>query len=599
VNYTHWFTAEAFLKQSNQLWAVRVEDSEKAVAGLTVGLSGSISGNLVLTDATTKPTELFPLSYDDIKEFEAKIDYTLPAGTGPGELDNPANNLFDQDVYHFYGVGPGPYYNDVSVAVVNAEDWTTLTELRNELSEAFTQDDINTIAEKYYNGDPGTPATTGSSGSPAIDYLSNSLVKFDVIIPPVAPSVDWTINTGTLNNLTNFENGPTEADEALLLVYNNFGDAVESYIFSNDPEKRDFAGNKMFGPDLVNGRSELIFFFIGHNTDVSAGIPLVTTRRTYLGGADELTGDIPGTGLNDLTGEILTQWIDKFSNPEEIEIDILLDANYPDVVKRQLDDLCRNVRRDCFAILNVPLNTVLNPSNFRKIANPYTTMRNYVANELNINSSYSCIYGNWLKIYDRFAEKERWVPATGFCGAVMAFTDFSDAQWFAPAGLNRGIISNVIDVAVNPNKGQRDILYYNRINPIINSQGEGIVIFGQKTLQSKASAFDRINVRRLFLYLQKRIRKMARYFLFEFNDEFTRARFRGIVNPFLASVQARRGVTDFLVVCDTTNNTPQIIDTNQFNAEILIKPNRVAEFINLTFTAVATGVDFSEVVERA
>jgi len=203
-----------------------------------------------------------------------------------------------------------------------------------------------------------------------------------------------------------------------------------------------------------------------------------------------------------------------------------------------------------------------------------------------------------MKIFDRFAEVERWVPASGFAAGVMAFTDFSDASWFAPAGLNRGIISNVIDIAVNPNKGQRDILYYNRINPIVNFVGEGIVIWGQKTLQSTASAFDRINVRRLFLFLEKSIKKAARAFLFEFNDAFTRSRFRGLVNPFLSQVQARRGVTDFLVVADESNNPPEVIDANEFNAEILIKPNRVIEFIRLTFTAVGTGVEFTEVVER-
>jgi phage tail sheath protein FI len=242
---------------------------------------------------------------------------------------------------------------------------------------------------------------------------------------------------------------------------------------------------------------------------------------------------------------------------------------------------------------------MLNTANKRPISAPYTAMKNYVANTLNINSSYSAIYGNYFKIFDRFAEKERWVPVSGFCAAVMAFTDFNDAQWFAPAGLNRGIISNVIDVAVNPNKGQRDVLYYNRINPVVKFQGEGIVIWGQKTLQSKASAFDRINVRRLFLHLEKSVTKMARNFLFEFNDDNTRARFRGTVSPFLADIKARRGVYDYLVVCDESNNTPLVIDSNEFRAEILVKPTRVAEFIKLTFTAVGTGVNFDEVVERS
>ncbi len=424
------------------------------------------------------------------------------------------------------------------------------------------------------------------------------MIKYEVMTPPVAPSTDWFVDRSMLNIVTAFENGPTTPDEAVLIVFDEFDNVVESYVFSNDPEKRDTLGNMMFGPQLVNGNSGLIYFFIGGDPEGAAGITMVSTRKTYLGGADELTGDIPGTGLNDLTGEILTQWQEQFSSTEDIEVDLLLDPDYNDSIKRYLDQLSSTIRKDCFAILNVPMSYMLNVTNFRPIAQPYLTMKNYVANILNINSSYSAIYGNYFKIFDRFAEKERWVPASGFCAAVMAFTDFNDAQWFAPAGLNRGIISNVIDVAVNPNKAQRDVLYYNRINPIVKFQGEGIVIFGQKTLQAKASAFDRINVRRLFLHMEKSITKMARYSLFEQNDDFTRTRFRGIVTPFLADIKARRGVTDYLVVCDETNNTPDTIDHNEMHAEILVKPTRVVEFIKLTFTAVATGVEFSEVVVR-
>lgn len=598
VGYTHWFTAEAFLKASNQLRVIRVEDDTLDVAGLTIGTSSSAGGSVVLTEDTTKKVESFPLAYNDIKEHEAKKDYTLPDGSGTGELDNSANDLFDQDIYHFYGVGPGSYYEDVSVAVVNTTDWNLLIDLKTELVEAFSQEDINAIAQKYYNGESGSAATTGSSGVPANDYLSNSLIKYDVITPPATGATAWEIDNVMLDTITNFENGPDELDEGVLLVWNEFGDNIESYVFSHTEDKRDALGNLMFGPDLVNGNSNYIYFFIANTRTAAGSTSVVTSRRTYLGGASALTGETPGTGLADLTGEMQTQLIKNFDNPEQFEVDLLLDAAYPDVIKRTLDDLCKNTRKDCFAILNVPLNTVLNTSTFREIAAPYTKMKNYVANTLNINSSYSAIYGNWLKIFDRFSEVERWVPATGFVGATMVRTDFSDAQWFAPAGLNRGILENVIDLAVNPNKGQRDILYYNRINPIVDFVGEGIVIWGQKTLQSKASAFDRINVRRLFLYLEKRIRKMARYYVFEFNDDFTRSRFRSTVNPFLSTVQARRGITDFLVVCDETNNPPAVIDANEFNAEILVKPNRVAEFIRLTFTAVGTGIDFTEVVER-
>ena len=368
---------------------------------------------------------------------------------------------------------------------------------------------------------------------------------------------------------------------------------------TNIYNKQDALGNNMFGPTLVNGNDDNLYFFIGNDEVGASGIQLVSTRKTYLGGAASLTGEILGTGLGDLTGEIETAWTENFTNSEELSIDILIDPDYPDVIKMYMNQIASQLRKDCVAILSMPIQYLLNPSNKRPITAPFKAMSNYVANILNINSSYSAIYGNYFKIFDRFAQKERWVPVAGFISAAIAYTDFNDAQWWAVAGINRGIISNVIDVAVNPNKAQRDLIYYNGINPIVKFQNEGIVIYGQKTLQSAATAFNRLNVRRLFLYIEKSVSQMAKSFLFEFNDDFTRTRFRGTINPFLADVKARRGVYDYLVVCDNTNNTPYIIDTNQFVGNILIKPARVAEFLNLQFTAVATGVEFSEIVVKS
>lgn len=578
VNYTHWFTAETFLKQSNQLVAVRVEDSSRQVAGLTVGTLTTIAGSVVDAIATTKATSAFPLDYVDIAAHEA--------------VDTSGGNLLTEEAYHFYGVGPGTFYEKIAVTVVNKEDFDQLINLKGELAEAADTDAINAIAEKYYNGVAATTA------APAQDYLSNSLVKYDVFTPPATGGTDWYVDKSYLYNITAFEHGPAEDDEAVLIVWDEFGEPSESYLFSNIVDKKDAIGNNMFGPKMVNANSKNIYFFIGADETGAAGITLVSTRKTFLGGADEITGIKPGTSMADLTGEILTAWQDHFTNPEDLEVDLLIDPDYPDAVKRYIDQIAKEIRRDCFAVLSMPLQYMLNPTNKRPIAAPFTAMKDYVRNVLLINSTYSAIYGNYFKIYDRFAEKERWVPAAGFAAATIAYTDFTDAQWFAPAGINRGIISNVIDIAVNPNKGQRDVLYYDRINPIVKFQGEGIVIWGQKTLTSKASAFDRINVRRLFLHLEKSITKMARAFLFEFNDDFTRTAFRGTVNPFLSGVKARRGVYDYLVVCDETNNPPEVIDQNEFRAEILVKPTRVAEFINLTFTAVATGVEFSEVVQK-
>ena len=314
--------------------------------------------------------------------------------------------------------------------------------------------------------------------------------------------------------------------------------------------------------------------------------------------ADSLT-----TNLGLLTGEISEQWFDKFTNKEELEIDLLLDPNYNDDLKRTLDFICSQVRKDCFAILSMPSSKMFNINNGKPYSDAYTKMRAYVQGgdplgSLNINSSYSALYGQYFKIYDRYNEKDRWVPVSGYVGQIIANVDFNNAQWWAPAGLNRGIISGVKKVAINPNQAQRDVMYSNRINPIPSFFGQGVVIWGQKTMQAAPTAFDRINVRRLFLHMERSIEKMARFLIFEFNDDFTRNRFTSLANGFLSGIKSLRGVTDYQVVCDTTNNTPDVIDNNEFVAEILVKPSRVAEFITLTFTAVSTGVSFSEVVER-
>ena len=176
------------------------------------------------------------------------------------------------------------------------------------------------------------------------------------------------------------------------------------------------------------------------------------------------------------------------------------------------------------------------------------------------------------------------------------YTDSVRDPWFSPAGLNRGFIKNAVRVTFNPNQTERDTLYSIGVNPVISLRGSGILLYGDKTLQTKPSAFDRINVRRLFIVLEKTIARAAQFSLFEFNDEFTRSQFVSLVTPFLRDVQGRRGIYDFRVVCDTTNNTPQVIDSNQFVGDIYIKPARSINFIQLNFVAVRTGVDFTEVV---
>lgn len=617
INYRHWFTATRFLQESNQLYVVRTEDSATLVAGVTVGISGSSTTDdeVPLVWPTPKEAEYFPMSYDSIGiGGSTPSDISLnPDKSEAWDGLIPVFGTDGEEIYHVFAVGAGPVYNNVSFVTINAIDYQLLLNLNEEVSQAATRDELSEIAEKYY---VGVVATTGTSGTPAEPFLSNSLIKYDVI--DVDAGGNYSVNSVTLSQYTSLEFGPEIAtdddpasstfgealsdisqDEFAVFVYDELGNAQESYIVSKIRDKRNSQGNRMFAPDVINGNSSYITFFIDGSETGAEGSRIISSGRVFLQGADQLTG-FNGNPLSALDGEIQTQWLEHFTNKERLEVDLLLDPDYSTVNKQLLDDIAKNIRKDCFAILNIPVTTMINLSTGRAHKNFVTQMKNYVNQDLNINSSYSGIYGQYFKVFDRFSEKQRWVPATGYVGSIYARVDFTNAQWWAPAGLNRAIVSGVQQVAVNPNQAQRDVLYGQaRINPIVDFIGDGIVIWGQKTLLTKPSAFDRINVRRLFLHMERSIEKMARFLLFEFNDDFTRARFRGQVNPFLQDILTRRGITDYQVVCDSTNNTDLVIENNQFVGDILVKPNRVAEFMRLTFVSVDNSVDFSEVTASA
>ena len=212
------------------------------------------------------------------------------------------------------------------------------------------------------------------------------------------------------------------------------------------------------------------------------------------------------------------------------------------------------------------------------------------------STSYVAFDSGYKKMYDKYNDVYRYIPLNGDVAGCAANADLVEAPWFSPAGLNRGNIRSVVGLAFNPTNAQRDILYRNRINPVTTFPGQGTLLYGDKTALARNSAFSRINVRRLFNHIEKAIEEAAKAVVFEFNDEFTRSQFAGAIEPFLRDVQGRRGIIAFQVVCDETNNTGQVIDANEFRADIYIKPARSINFITLTFVATRTGVDFSEVI---
>jgi len=251
------------------------------------------------------------------------------------------------------------------------------------------------------------------------------------------------------------------------------------------------------------------------------------------------------------------------------------------------------LRKDCIVTISPFRDGVVG------LTNSETQTDNIVDFFNDIDSSSFAVFDSGYKyIFDRFSSKFRYIPCNGDIAGLMVKTSIESQSWYSPAGSSRGTLKNVIKLAYNPNQTQRDELYINRVNPIINSVGGGVILFGDKTAQTFVSAFDRINVRRLFIELEQTISNIAKTFLFEFNDEFTRTSFVSQVEPYLRDVEAKRGISDFLLVCDDTNNTPDVIDRNEFVAEVYIKPARSINFIGLTFIATRTGISFEEVVGR-
>jgi phage tail sheath protein FI len=317
-----------------------------------------------------------------------------------------------------------------------------------------------------------------------------------------------------------------------------------------------------------------------------------TSAATIFGGAYTANSNnytvsfISGSDGTVSTGNVVNAY-SQFSNPEYVDVSLIMQGTGDANIATALISTAES-RKDCVVLLSPPLDK----------ADTLSNITNWRNTTLNASSSYAIMDSGWKYMYDKYNDKYRWVPLNGDIAGLCARTDSQRDPWFSPAGYQRGVIKNVVKLKFNPSKTDRDTLYKAGINPVVAFPGEGTVLFGDKTLLSRTSAFDRINVRRLFIVLEKAISRAAKASLFEFNDEFTRAQFVSLVEPFLRTVQGRRGIYDFRVVCDTTNNTPDLIDRNEFVGDIYIKPARSINYIQLNFVAVRTGVSFDEVVGK-
>ena len=409
-------------------------------------------------------------------------------------------------------------------------------------------------------------------------------------------------------------NGRGEKDEIHVAVYDTTGDvtgfdvdvagqrtAAVIEIFpsmSKNPNAKTPEGSNNYYSDVIFAQSQFIYWTdhlaAGSNwgTDIATG-----TDYTLVSGVDvsSLTG---GTDDYTLTAGEIKLAYDLFANTETLDINLVLGGASSTVADTEaamdthvtmITSLVES-RRDCVGFVSPYRGATVG------VADSITATKN-VVDGFNTcpSSSYMVFDSGYKYMYDKYNDVYRFVPLNGDTAGLCAFTDQIADSFFSPAGFNRGNIRGAVKLSFNPTKAERDQLYKARINPVVNFPGQGVVLFGDKTALSKPSAFDRINVRRLFLLLEKAISTAAKFQLFEFNDEFTRAQFRNLVEPFLRDIQGRRGITDFSVVADGTNNTGEVIDRNEFVADIFIKPARSINFISLNFVAVRTGVSFSEV----
>ena len=368
------------------------------------------------------------------------------------------------------------------------------------------------------------------------------------------------------------------------------GEVLEVYdSVSKGSDAKTPQGDTNYYVDVLYNQSEYIYWMDHVATGSNWGSAVAGLTFTALSApfARSLASGADGSAVT--TAQLKTAY-EKYNDADTVDANLIIagkgDATHID----NLITIAEN-RKDAIVFVSPERADVVN------VANSTTQTTNVKGFFDGIRSSSYVVFDSGYKYtYDKYNDVFRYVPLNGDIAGLAARTDLIADTWFSPAGFNRGVIRGAVKLAYNPTKEQRDILYRARINPVVTLPGQGTLLFGDKTGLSKPSAFDRINVRRLFITLEKAISTASKFQLFEFNDEFTRAQFRNIVEPFLRDVQGRRGVTDFLVTCDSSNNTSDVIDRNEFRADIFVKPNRSINFIQLQFVATRSGVAFEEVV---
>ena len=524
------------------------------VSGATIGVKfvAHVSAAGIETSKDYQPGGVY--------EFNSGvISYGMSANTGGGSTTTAGT--------------PIDWFDQQSITLSNSTvKWNTLAERPGTSSYAAARSSRHDEVHVVVIDDKGE--VTGNAGTVLEKHLGLSKAK-DAEFSAGSPSY-WRKYLYNNSNQIFGMGGPTAASSGITTTSFEFGGFTRETdnAWDQDAQGITYAGSGVTTLTLTGGK----------NYNGMTGIQTAGAMNASVGG--------------------ITAGYDLFENKEEFDVDFLImgSANYPQheaqAIANKLISIAE-LRKDVVAFISPYRGAFLNDSavgtgTLNSAADITDNVVGYYAPIT--SSSYAVFDSGYKYMFDRFSDTFRYVPLNGDIAGTCARNDINNFPWFSPAGTARGGILNAVKLAYTPNQTQRDVLYGNRINPVIFSPGAGIVLFGDKTGFGKASAFDRINVRRLFIFLEEAISAAARDQLFEFNDEITRTNFVNIVEPFLRDVQSKRGIFDFRVVCDETNNTAAIIDSNEFIADIFIKPARSINFIGLTFVATRTGISFDEVI---
>ena len=578
-NFEDFFSAANFLQYSNALRVVRVTNT---------GLSNATaSGSAFTIKNTTDYQDNYADGSASVGEWAARTAgvwgnniavSVCPSATAYEEaaktkVDGSAHTIGDQsiivdsttgfnvgDIIEFTTTGSGTDYDGYKYRVTVVDSLTQLSFVR---------------------------ADTGTGGLHVAPVDESNIKRrwrfYDLVsgAPGTSPHVAARGGSGDEMHIVVFDEDGGITGTA--------GEILETYSkISKASDAKSAQGDTNYYPDVIYAKSAYVYWMDHNVAGTNWGSAAASTTFTSVIAPYQVSLQSGADGSASTTGERKTAY-EKFEDTETVDVGLIIagkcDATHID----NIITIAEN-RKDAIAFVSPERGDVVN------VADANTQASNVLSFFSTVRSSSYVTFDSGYKYqYDRYNDVYRYVPLNGDMAGLSARTDLVADSWYSPAGFNRGTIRGAVKVAFNPNKTQRDDLYRNRINPVVTFPGQGTVLFGDKTGLSAPSAFDRINVRRLFIVLEKAISTASKFQLFEFNDEFTRANFRNIVEPFLREVQGRRGITDFLVVCDETNNTGEVIDRNEFIAEIFVKPARSINFITLQFIATRTGVSFEEV----